>query len=49
MASWVLARCVYVGKGGLITRNLTNLVDYLTAPSTSLGDPFRKQFPGILR
>lgn len=42
MAKWVLARCVYVKKGGMVTRGLSNTIDYLTAANTNLETKFRE-------
>ena len=45
MASWLLSRCVYTGKGGLVTRGLKNSIDWLVDPNIGFEtDEFRKHF-----
>ena len=45
MAGWLLSRCVYSGKGGLVTRGLNNSIDWLVDPSINFEvDEFRKHF-----
>jgi len=49
MAGWVMDQCVSVTtedkRGGYITKDLANTIDYLTRPDISYEDPFRKLPP----
>lgn len=42
MASWVLAKCVFGRRGGMVTKNLANSIDYVTDPTKD----FWSEFPG---
>lgn len=48
MASWVLAKCCYLRKGGMITKGLKNTIDAITANPTEHifpDPPLRKMRP----
>lgn len=48
MASWVLARCCFSRKGGMVTKGLKNTIDAITAdPSVKIfpDPPLRKMTP----
>jgi len=44
MAGYLMAKCVFVRKGGMITKNLANAIDFLLDTDDPVdfdGDPFR--------